>query len=493
MSSYRQIFKSTALVGGTQVITTIIGIVRTKALAVMLGPTGMGLAGLYMSATGVVGSIAGLGIGTSGVRQIAEAAAKGDERQVACTVRTLRFAALVSGIVGTLVVLCCCVPIGRLTFDDDQHAWGVALVSLTLLFSNVSTGQIALLQGLRRLRDMVTAEIIGAVFGTMASIVLVYYMRERGVAWFLVAMAAFGIFTSWWFARRVPVANVTFHWRELIAEARGLIVLGVAIMIAGLVAAGVAYLSRVLIVRQLGLASAGLFQATWTLSTYYLSFILNAMSADFTPRLAAAEKDHAAVNRMLNEQVEMGVLIALPGVLATLALAPWVLHIFYSKDFVAAADIIRWQVMGVFLRVVCWPLGYVMIAKRKSLLFASVEIAWGAVNVGLVFLCVKLWRLEGIGIAFAVFYLFYTIGVFFICWRLTGFRWSATALQILAPAFLIVVAIFACTRFLPGRWGVGIGLAATAMAGMASLLALQKLLGVNLWQAVRRKFQPGTL
>jgi PST family polysaccharide transporter len=180
-------------------------------------------------------------------------------------------------------------------------------------------------------------------------------------------------------------------------------------------------------------------------------------------------------------------------VLATLALAPWVLHIFYSKDFVAAADIIRWQVMGVFLRVVCWPLGYVMIAKRKSLLFASVEIAWGAVNVGLVFLCVKLWRLEGIGIAFAVFYLFYTIGVFFICWRLTGFRWSATALQILAPAFLIVVAIFACTRFLPGRWGVGIGLAATAMAGMASLLALQKLLGVNLWQAVRRKFQPGTL
>ncbi len=46
MSSHRQIFKSTALIGGTQVINMGIGIVRTKALAVLLGPAGMGLAGL---------------------------------------------------------------------------------------------------------------------------------------------------------------------------------------------------------------------------------------------------------------------------------------------------------------------------------------------------------------------------------------------------------------------------------------------------------------
>ena len=59
----------------------------------------------------------------------------------------------------------------------------------------------------------------------------------------------------------------------------------------------------------------------------------------------------------------------------------------------------------------------------------------------------------------------------------------------LAPAILILGAIFVCTRFLPERWSIGIGLAATAVAGAVSLLALQKLLGVNLWQTVRRKFQ----
>jgi len=493
MSSYRQIFKSTALVGGAQVVTTVIGIVRTKALAVMLGPAGMGLAGLYMSATGLVGSIAGLGISFSGVREIAQAAAKADERQVARTVKTLRYTSLLSGIVGTLVVLGCCVPIGRLTFGDDKHAWGVAIVSLTLLFSNVSNGQIALLQGLRRLKEMVTAEVIGAVFGTVASIVLVYFLRERGVAWFLVAMAAFSILTSWWFARRVPVAKLTFHWRELSTEARGLVGLGVAVMYASLIAAGVAYLSRVLVVRQLGLDAAGLFQATWTLSTYYVAFILNAMAADFIPRLTAAEKDNAAVNLMINEQVEMGVLIALPGVMATVLLAPWVLRIFYSKDFVAAADIIRWQVIGVFLRVVCWPIGAVLIAKGKSKLFMATESIYAIINVALLYVCTKVWGLTGIGVAFALFYVVVTIAVYGVCRSISGFRWSGRSIKILVPGCLAIAAVFCATSFLPVFWSLVFGAMLTLAVLVGCLAGLQKLLGVNLWQAVRRKFQPGTL
>src|ERR1035441_6481849 len=100
----------------------------------------------------------------------------------------------------------------------------------------------------------------------------------------------------------------------------------------------------------------------------------------------------------------MGVLIALPGVLATVLLAPWVLRIFYSKDFVAAAGIIRWQVIGVFLRVVCWPIGAVLIAKGKSKLFMATESIYAIINVALLYVCTKVWGLTGIGVAFALFY-----------------------------------------------------------------------------------------
>ena len=489
MSSHRQIFKSTALIGGAQIINMGIGIVRTKALAVLLGPSGMGLAGLYMSATSLIGSVAGLGLNASGVRQIAEAAGTQDETRIARTIITVRRVALISGIVGMLAVLALAPLLSRTTFGDHNHVFGIGLMSLTLLFGGISAGQSALLQGLRRLRDLATSQIMGVLFGAVVSVALVWWLRQQGIVPYLVAISAFGILLSWWFARRVPVQRVTVTWRETLAESRSLLGLGLAFTVSAFISSSTAYLTRVLVQRQLGMEAVGIYTATWTLSAYYVGFVLSAMGVDFMPRLTAVANDHAIMNRLVNEQTEMGVLIAVPGVLATLTLAPWVMKVFYSGAFVQGADVVRWQILGVFLRVVSWPMGYMLIAKGKGLLFTLTELASGMVNVGLIFLCIKLWKLEGVGIAFALLYVFVTALMIVVTWRLTGFRWSATALKILGPAVLILGAIFCCTRFLPERWSIGIGLAATAMAAVVSLLAMQKLLGVNLWQTVRRKFQ----
>jgi PST family polysaccharide transporter len=489
MSSHRQIFKSTVLIGGMQVVKMGIGIVRTKVLAVLLGPAGMGLAGLYMTATGLIGSVASLGINGSGVRQIAEAAGTQDETRIARTVITLRRAALISGVLGMVLVLALAPLLSRTTFGDGKHVFGVALMSLTLLFGGISAGQSALLQGLRRLRDLATSQIVGALFGTLASMALVWWLREQGIAPYLVAISAFGILLSWWYARRVPVQLVTVTWRETLAELRGLLGLGLAFTVSGLIANGTAYLTRVLVKHYLGMDAVGIYTATWTLSCCYVGFVLTAMGTDFMPRLAAVANDHRTMNRLVNEQTEMGMLIAVPGVLATLTLAPWVMKFFYSGAFEQGAEVVRWQILGVFLQVLSWPLSYLLAAKGKSLLYGTAELAFGLVNVALVLLCMKRWELEGVGVSFALSYLFYAIMLAVITWRITGFRWSATALKILLPAILILLATLGCTRFLPARWSMGVGLAATAAAGVVAVLALQNLLGVNLWQRVCGKLQ----
>ena len=108
MSSYRQIFKSTALVGGAQVITMLVGLVRGKALAVWLGAEGVGLVGLLSTGVGLIGVVTGLGIGASGVRQIAESSSSGDQEKLARTARTLRLVALITSVVGMLLPICFC-------------------------------------------------------------------------------------------------------------------------------------------------------------------------------------------------------------------------------------------------------------------------------------------------------------------------------------------------------------------------------------------------
>ena len=92
--SYKQIIKSTSIMGGSTAITIVLRIIRMKVLAVLLGPSGVGIIGIFDSITGLVNSLAGMGIGSSGIRQIAEANASGDHEKIARTIITLRRTAL---------------------------------------------------------------------------------------------------------------------------------------------------------------------------------------------------------------------------------------------------------------------------------------------------------------------------------------------------------------------------------------------------------------
>src|SRR5690606_17160869 len=74
------------MVGGSQMVNVAISIVRVKLVALLLGPSGVGLLGLFNSVKELAGTAGGLGLATSGVRQIArestDAAAHAGARQV---------------------------------------------------------------------------------------------------------------------------------------------------------------------------------------------------------------------------------------------------------------------------------------------------------------------------------------------------------------------------------------------------------------------------
>src|SRR5205823_3931851 len=106
--SYGQILKSSALIGGSSALNLAFGIVRTKAMALLLGPSGLGLIALYSSIADLTRSVAGLGINSSGVRQIAESVGSADAERIARTVTTLRRVALGSGAIGALLLVLLC-------------------------------------------------------------------------------------------------------------------------------------------------------------------------------------------------------------------------------------------------------------------------------------------------------------------------------------------------------------------------------------------------
>src|SRR5450432_1423810 len=128
--TYGQILKSSAMIGGSSVVNIGIGIIRTKAMALLLGPAGVGLMGLYGSILNLAESIASMGINSSGVRQIAEAAGSGETGRIGRTAATVRRTAIVLGVLGAVLLVVFSRQISTLTFGSDQHAADVATLSL---------------------------------------------------------------------------------------------------------------------------------------------------------------------------------------------------------------------------------------------------------------------------------------------------------------------------------------------------------------------------
>jgi enterobacterial common antigen flippase len=473
--SYSQILRSSALIGGSSAITMAISLIRVKALAVMLGPSGFGLMGAFTTITDLARTLAQLGLNNSGVRQIAEATGSGDLQRIARTVVVLRRVALILGIVGAALLIVLARPVAVLTFGNDQHAWSVALLSLVVLLRLVADGQGALLQGMRRIGDLAKINIIGSVLGAAASIGVVYWLGTQGVAAALVAATAATLLISWWYSRKVSVVQPVLCAAQISAETRSLLRLGLAFMFSSLLTMGAAYAVRLILIRHEGLDAAGLYQAAWAVAGMYVAFILQAVGTDFYPRLVAAANDDAQCNRLANEQAQVSLLLAGAGVLATLTFASPIVRVLYSADFTGASDVLRWVCLGMALRVVTWPLGYILVAKGEQTLFVAADLLWTIVNVGLTWWCVQRFGVSGAGIAFFGSYLFHLMVVYPMCRRLSGFRWSRDNLKISLSFAVLIAAVQLAFMLADTALAMALGAAATAASAIVSARLLYRL------------------
>ena len=471
-SSHGQILKSSALIGGSQVLILLVGVVRTKILAVLLGPAGFGLMSVYTSIGELAASIAGLGVDRSGVRQIAVSVGTGDEDRIARTAIVVKRFSVLLGLAGGIVVALASPYISELTFGDRSYTAGVALVALMVFCKVVTGGQSALIQGLRRIRDLAMLGIVGAFGGAVVSVLLVYFLGQDAVAHAVVGIAAVALAVSWWYSRPSRIGlqaaeNVAFR-----REGIDLLKLGFAFMASAFLMLAASYVVRIMVIRYDSLQAAGYYQAAWALGGMYVGTILQAMGADFYPRLSASISDDSKVNRLVNEQTHVSLLLAGPGIAATLGGSSILLMLFYSSDFVSAASMLHWICFGMALRVITWPIGYIIVAQGRQTIFFLTELAWAVVNVLLSWACIAYFGLIGVGIAFFLSYVFHCLMIFPIVHRLTGFRWTPTNIRLGIGYLALTAGVLAIAEWLTAWQAFAVGAVVFIVSGLYSVRSL---------------------
>jgi enterobacterial common antigen flippase len=479
--TYAEILHSSMLIGASAVPNIAIGVASTKAMAVLLGPAGFGLMALYNSIADLAQIIAGMGINSSGVRQIAAAVGSGDTVKVSRTVTVLRRTSITLGLVGAILLIGFAGPMSALTFGSRQHAAAIALLSAAVLFRCVSAGQGALIQGMRRIPDLAKMRVLSALFGAMVTIPMIYFLREDGIAPSLVAVAAMLIAVSWWYGRKVRIDRTPpMSMSQLGDEIAPLLKLGFAFMACGLMMSGATYGVRVLVLREVGFEASGLYQSAWTLGGLYVGVILDAMGADFYPRLTAVAGDNARCNRLVNEQAQVGLLIAATGVIATLTFSPLVVALFYSPKFYEAAEVLRWLCLGMALRIISWPMGFILLAKGVQRIFFWSELAWAGTWLGLSWVCISSFGLNGAGVAFFGAYVFHALMNYLIVRRLSGFRWSTGNKRVGLLLASLIAVVFCGFYILPPLLATALGTSVMIFSGVYSVRALLNLVDHDL-------------
>jgi len=477
--SYSQILKSSSIIGGAQGMNYLISMVRIKLVAVLLGPAGVGLVGLYVTATGLVGTIAGLGLDTSGVREVAEAYGSGDAARMAGTVKTLRRACWITGLLGWLLTAALSYPISVWTFGSGERAWAIAILGFSLLLTAIASGRTSFIQGTRRIADLAMLNVMGAIASSLVAVAIYACLGEKGIVPVLIITAAINLTFAWWFARRIPMVHVTQTWAETLGNSKQLVTLGMAFMYGALLSAILNLVIRSLIIRKLGLDANGIYQAAWGISGMFAGFILGAMGTDFYPRLTAVSHDNEQVNRIVNEQIETGVLLALPGLLGTLSFAPWLMHIFYSAKFLQGAELLPYAAIGVFGQVITYPMGFIQRAKGRS---GWIYVSQTHVNLlGLILglILIPTYGVVAAAWAFALTTYIHGLVVFGIARHISGFAWTGQSIRLALSASGLIGAGYAAHMFTSGPLAILLGMLLTAVAVLFSLRGIASRLGAN--------------
>ncbi|MCF8002806.1 MAG: O-antigen translocase [Chromatiaceae bacterium] len=462
--TYGQILKASSIIGGAEGINLALSMVRVKFAAIFIGPVGVGLLGNFTAVQGLVGTLAGFGIQSSAVRDVAKAVGEDDQQKIGQTVLALRRVCWLTGLLGAAFMAGFSPWLSEWTFGSGDYTLQIALLGLVILFSNLSGGQMALIQGMRRIGDLARVNIVSAVTGTLISISAYAWLGIDGIVPALLLMSAVRLGVSWHFAQRIPVPPVAASWLQSLSSAGGMARLGFVLMWSGLINGLVLYLTRALITQDLGIAAVGIFGAAFALSGMLINFILGAMGADYYPRLTGVAPDRTAMTRLVNEQTEVGLLLAVPGLLATLALAPWIIQIFYSGEFLPAVELLQWFALGCLGRVLSWPLGFVMLALGKGAWFFLTETLFNALHLALVWCGLNLVGLEGTAIAFFVLYVVYIVAVYAVGRHLIGFSWSTNTWKLIAGLLPLVAVAFVGTRLLSIWPATVLGVIVTASA-----------------------------
>ncbi len=446
-------------------------LLRAKIAAVVIGLEGVAVSSLLQNTLNLAIVVSGLGLRSSAVRYIATSALDSPSTR-SKLIRSLRGICWLTGITGSATLLLLAPLVSWHTFASSEYTNSIRLISIAILFETLAGGQLAILQGLRRIRELAKAGTLSAILSTAASLIIYSILGTTGIGLAILVTSAISLSLSIIYSRFVTIDYFYFSWKEFYSISRRLVALGIVLAGSSIVASATTYQATLSIRENLGFQAVGWYTAAFALSGAFVGFVLQAMGSDFYPRLSQLANDNQALNRLINEQTEIGLLVTSPGIMLLLAFAPAITTTLYTNDFENSIPLLQLFTLGCLGKVISWPMAYAYLAKGKGLFYGITEISFQIIHVILILVGISLYELKGAAMAFPALYLLYSPFMLISLYYQTNFRLSRSTRRAIFISALSTFLVFALNY--TARTGITI-IASLALISAYSIFSVRTL------------------
>lgn len=483
-TTYRKIVTSTAVFGGAQLLNVVVNTIRGRLVATILHSTGMGVMSLLSNAANIVQQIALMGINISAVRNVSQVREQGDERVLDFTVRLVRVMVFASAILGLVLTVLLSPLMSEFSFGNNEYVSFFLLLSVSVFFSIMGTGEMTIMQGLRRYKQLAFCSTIPPACGLLLSIPLYYIWGIKGIvpAMILANVVYFCVIRSYSYRRRqTEGARERLTLRRVWVLGHDIIQFGFVMTVGVVIGTITTYALSAFISNHGSVSDVGFYQAANVVTMQYVGIIFTAMATDYYPHLSAMVKTSMKdAFRLVNQQTEIVLLVITPLSMLIILTTPLLISVLLGSDFLVIRSLVRFLGLAAIFKALCFPMDYIAYAKGDKHYLFWVETAWGNLKTFSIMAGFYAYMgLEGLGYgALCTALIDVAVSISMTRWRY-GFRLSGISLKLLTILVLSALLCFGCSYVSPAWWSYGLMTIITFSCSVFCIIQLDRRLDLR--------------
>lgn len=397
--------KITALMSSVTVINLFFNLLKTKVIAIVTGPIGVGLYSIFISLYTTIVSLASVTSGGSVIKAVAEANSNSDKIKLAVIHKILTLIALFISSVIAILIFVFSNQLSILAFNNENYSIHIKIIGFVMVFIIFSNFWQSWLNGLRLVKEIAKIRLYSTILVSISTIVAIYIFEIKAIIFGIVVIPiATFIITFFYYKKYYKIDKTTEPYIKYKETFKDIFKVGVILVLISFIFQLGVYINRSLISREIGIESLGVFFAAWTISMSYIEVFLSALSVDYYPRLIEKKNDLIELVKIINEQLYFSLLVSIPLIIMIYIYAPYILTLLYSESFTNAAYILRWQMLGDVFKVCVWIFGYVLIVHSHLKTSILIQIIWVTGYTFILFMGLKKFGIDITGIAFFISY-----------------------------------------------------------------------------------------